>query len=389
VNADLDTRLRRTLTAMADVPTPPVDAALHRIDAGRRRRRRLRNGGAVALVAAALVIVALVATVVRGGVRAPVPPADPPVTPGPTGSAAQLWPGALVRVPAPLPDGRTGRPVARTAAGGIVLDVTAAFPVLHTPASGSSRELMTEPAPQGWGQVESTPPQVVGGRVWWQRMAGRGTGRRIELWGMSLADERVDLWGVFGTGTSITKPERVFGTAGAIFVHEVGDPPGGDVAFRLRAPMAVPERIPLDGSYVPTGDGSWLRLLHRLETDPVGPPVLYRFHNLETGRAVHESGTASGECGPQVCVRYSGADGPVAVRLEGGVEVARLGGEVSGRPFLLPGGRFVQVRRPDGGYHLWDLRTGALAALPPGAEYPDTDFLRLGDGVFLDVTAIE
>ncbi|GIJ51566.1 hypothetical protein Val02_84520 [Virgisporangium aliadipatigenens] len=395
MSTELDVRLRRTMDAIAASAELPDPEAVHRIGALGRRRRRARTGGALALVAAAVAAAVAISTSGLGGGNGPdeesaeLPAVPPPVVVQDLRTAQELWPEAVLRLPATIPVNREGTPVGRAPDGRYVLHTgikagESLYPVLYDPRTRRVQEVMrAEAPPEGWDRVVvQQAAAVVGGRIWWQRTALRGGPevfeRRTELWSAAMDGGQRTLWAVFAPGSGLETPGQVFGTADRLYIQPMGD---GDRLYRLTAPMAPPEPVPTTGSWWPTGDGAWMQGYE--------PPYRFRntFWNVATGETVSSTrDVKEWNCDRELCVRYEarglvatgfGADAPELAHLP------NAGPRAPSAQFeVVPGGRFVYVNWGERQQYVWDVRTNTLASMP---EFPHRGFrgsymLRAGRG---------
>jgi hypothetical protein len=396
MRSEVEHELARTLRAAFEAAPSPAPSVADGIQRVRRRRRRRRMSGAAGLLAV------LVATI---GATVALRPAGRPVADlSDAPEVGQVWPEAVVPLPAVLP-GDVEYTV-QAALGGDVFLVTPHGhpPVLLTGSTGAVRPLDGDFPADGLTQFDVTPGYLVwstmtkGGRDVYAQPRD-GAGRAVHLGVIPAVDVSVaEVGGAFyATGTTYHASYQT---------HTL---------YRLRAgraPVAVPS-----GSGYALSTGPWAvagtpqpgaavrlpsevrtRYLYRPLTTPRATPS---YRNVATGARVTPVVRAPIiSCAPAACVGTAGgslvswdADGSHERRVAG----FRTGDDVDA--FFSSSGRFVQVvtmtaREPaePTGARVWDRATGLFAAEPPGAVHLGHDVAELGTtGAYkevLDLTRI-
>jgi len=384
MTAKLESELIRTLAAAADVAPGPAATFLDQVHGRQRQRERRRAGLVVAAAAAVVVTVAAGVVGVVGRTTAQPQPGSP--TGGPTASrtlmrladarpAEQVWPEALVTLPARLPDGRaytlirilSGRRFlvaaklaeGHSGPGGEVL--------LWEPDRGSPRSLGNPATPPGIGTTRLFGrPDVGDGYVAWaiegEREVDADRGEYQEIWVAPLAG---------GPARRLAVVERA---AIEPIVHIVD----GHVYWaRLEAshydiPGPALFRVPLSGGRVTQVPGGRGYVLMRMPgwANTFGDATPSRLWNLADGthRPADYRGFVEYECSPSWCVGSVEGDRHWVVRrLDGGRTlrvdfVARL--FTSYNENIVMGLLEYPVADGDGRV-VWDLRTGQLGTGPP------------------------
>jgi hypothetical protein len=349
-------QLVRTLHAAAQAAPAPEPNFPDGVARVRRRRGRIRVAGAGALT----VLIALSVAVGLRPAPPPVLPADPSVV---DLSAAkpyhEVWPHAIVSLPATLPDGRNYTVEAAlghdTFVGVPSHDKGFDPPVLINPRTQAVRELGTSSKSGSFGGLNITDHFIV-----WVVALENGNGKYREVWSAPRD----------GDGTAV---RRAVFPDGLIQVAEVSgvfyayaDRFDRDDKSIYRLPDGGPP-VKLAGSKGwMLAYGPWAAPIPRTSpSSPIPEPSATKlFWNVATGErrtSAPPAGVEPIDCRPQACLGV-GKDGLVAFDMAGGDQTRTTGVPVNPADrfdaFFDSTGRFVQVRWPTGPVFLWDRRTG-------------------------------
>jgi hypothetical protein len=376
MRTDVEHDLARTLQRAYDAAPPPAPSVTDGIQRVRRRRRRRRLTGAAGLLAVmvAVMVAAVGATVVlrpAGTVVADL--ADAP-------DVRQMWPEAVVTLPARLPGG--GAYTVQAALGDDVFLVSAADgaarpPALLTGSTGSVRPLDGDFPGLALTQFDVTPHHL----VWSNAVPG---GRDVHAQPRDGTRKAVRLGLIPAVDVAVTEVDGAFYATGTTY-HATSQ---NHTLYRLRAGHA-PVAVPAGNGYVLT-TGPWAvagtpqpGVADRLPFG-VRARYLYRplavtrptpsYWNVATGaRVTPERRAPIISCTPAACV---GADDGSLVTwdADGSHEVRATGFTTGGDAvdaFFSSSGRFVQVvtmtlREPaePTSIRLWDRATGRIATAP-------------------------
>jgi hypothetical protein len=354
MSKDLENDLTRVIGRAAEsAPQAPSDLPTQVM--GRSRRRRTRTLASVtALAASAVVVVAGgVALSVRGLQEAPqvavepapAPSAERDTMPGPV---EQVWPDAVRKIPAKLPEGRKLRPVIflddrtllmQTWASHEKADALYAYE-LDTDLTRKITDIRT---PKG---VFASAFTAGAGRIFWQ----------------TIEDTRTRLWSVpVAGGEPAAVPTDTPIRQGADKLTVTGD----RLAFSAFRGGGV-FTVPLDGGAVTPVENagrhhilSWPWVGTPGEYTPDEEPSFEELYNVETGelsKALVRPGDRYVRCGVTTCVGVNAAGKPFFRLRDGSQERELREGALHG----LSQDRFMTVRlpRPAQGEALVDLVTG-------------------------------
>lgn len=373
MSSDLDEQLTRTLARAAeDAPMPGYDPVSE--VRGRQRRRRRRRAGVAAVCAVAVATVAVLT-----GVRLAVPPPDPGPEyvfspdripdftnlPGPQ----KVWPNAVHRLPATLPDGSRytvaavlGEDRYLVARGTLFGE---AAPSVFDTRAGTVTSLATPAVTDGLTNARVLMAREVNGRVVWF-LEGTRNNRPVregfrEVWVAPVGGGAATRLAILPDGTA---PR--FSVAGDTIIWEQESrSKGGGVRRVVRSvsldggkPVDVPDSVGFVLAYV----GPWI-------TNQLGvgtPRKSGELRNVVTGQRLAwtaNSQIQSLRCGPTWCTGRGVID-RVALQSLDGSEPVELPwtGELS----PLDGGRFAvgQLDLPATTLHLaWDRTTGRAAGI--------------------------
>lgn len=365
MSTSLENTLTSTLVAAstaAPQPDPGFLAAVRR----RRRRRQRRT----TILTACAVVFAVVATIAVVDQLKPVPVQrfghllGPDRIPnfGNLAPPEKVWPAAVHRLPAKLPDG-SEYTVVDVLAGGRFL-VTGARPtdersgpsVFH-PASGTVTALASAAVTDGLTEARLLMARGVGDRVVWFLDARRNGQERHELWSAPVT-------GGAATRLATARMRGVFAIAGdAVIWEEAAGEGAGDVVIKRVAAAGGPvTEVPGSTGYWLAKIGPWLTSSYPGTPYPVEPQDRGDLLNAATGERV--SWTASPKLGAPVCgptwCGGTGSNGLAAVQdVDGGGFVALTEGGLL-RPVL--GGRLavgLLYSQPV----VWDRTTGRASKI--------------------------
>lgn len=387
MSSDLDEQLTRTLARAAeDAPMPGYDP-VSEVRSRQRRRRRRRAGIAAACA------VALATVTVLTGVRLAVPQPDP----GPEyvfspdripdftdlPSPEKVWPNAVHRLPAALPDGSRYTVVAVLGDDRYLVTRDAfngeAAPSVFDTRAGTVTSLGTPAVNDGLTHARVLMAREVNGRAVWF-LEGIRKNRPVregfrEAWVAPLDGGAATRLAILPDATA---PR--FSVAGdAIIWEQESRPKGGGVRRVVRSvslhggePVDVPDSVGFVLAYV----GPWITSQLGVGT----PRKSGELRNVVTGQRLAwtaNSRIQSLRCGPTWCTGRGDIDRVALQSLDGSQPVELpWTGELS--PF--EGGRFAvgQLEFPAATLRLvWDRTTGKAA----GVEVPRPPDASPGYGV--------
>ncbi|MFD1939646.1 hypothetical protein ACFSKW_50130 [Nonomuraea mangrovi] len=378
---DLETTLRQTLGHAAEqAPHAPATLAVHLEGRHRRGRQRAQAMGAAAAV---VVVAAGTAFVLRGGPEA-AGPATSVGLPTTVASAAttseatlaedeekvlprppaidQVWPAAVRKIPAKLPDGRAYRPELFLDDHTLLIETSSSFEktdgiYAYDLGTGEVRKIADVPTPKGTVLFASDFTVGDGQVVWWTALKG-GT---AQLWSAPVTGGESKI--VASHQAPVPTEER--DNDAALDRLAIGN---GKIMFSFRSGGVF--TVPLGGGTVEPVPGaekfhvlSWPWVGSGGEYGPVEGARFDEILNVETGEtntAVTHPGERNVTCDTQIC---SGEreEGKPFIRSRDGSQQRDLPGTRG--PVPPPtGGRFFTTPTRDG-IVLHDLTTGTSADL--------------------------
>ncbi|MGW7480053.1 TolB family protein [Nonomuraea muscovyensis] len=360
---DLENRLSRTLAGAAG-RAPHAPGTLARAVEARYRRRRQR-GRALLAAAAVVVLAGGTSYALRGEDIRAVPATPPTATSDQVRLTAlpepieQVWPAAVRKIPAKLPDGRPFQPLAFIDERTLLVTTQQRFEVAHAVHAydldgGELRKIADAPRPEGTVLFASGFTIGADQVVWWTKLDDG----RAQIWSAPLAG---------GEARTVTT-HQVDGGG-----HENGldglAVTGDRVVFSINEGGVF--AVPLGGGTVqPVEGGAGLHLLSWPWAGTVGmrgpeEPMFGTIRNLETDEtrtALVRAGEKEIICGLTVCLGWT-ADGTTFQRLRDGSRETATPCE----PSRFAPGRFcttaVAADRHPLGVALYDTTTGKSADL--------------------------
>jgi len=386
MRTDVEHDLARTLQSAYDAAPPPAPSLTDGIQRVRRRRRRTRLTGAAGLLA--VMVAAIGATVVlrpAGTVVADL---------GDAPDARQVWPEAVVTLPARLRGG--GAYTVQAALGDDVFLVTPVDgegrrPALLTGSTGSVRPLDGDFPANALTQFDVTPRHL----VWSNSVEG---GRDVYAQPRDGTRKAVRLGTIPAVDVAVAEAGGAFYATGTTY-HATSQ---NHTLYRLRAGHA-PVAVPAGNGYA-LATGPWAvagtpqpgvadRLPFGVRARYLYRPLAVKrqtpsFWNVVTGDRVTPRRPAPIiSCTPAACV---GADDGALVSWDAdGSHEVRVTGFATGRDpvdaFFSSSGRFVQVvtmtpREPaePTSIRLWERSTGRLGTAPLSAGRLGYDVAEIG-----------
>lgn len=324
-----DERMRaavRNHVAALTVPPPDLARIVARAERGAQPRRR--SGWVVQAAAAAVAVVACATVAVVVVPQKSHHSIAPVVSPDRIPDFANLagpevvWPDAVRRLPAKLPDGSVYE-VTDTTDGDDVLVVPegrAAGPLLLNPATGAIRAVATPTVTDGLSAPRTTTARVAGDRVVWF-LQGRRAGRTVhEAWSAPLAGGPVKR--LADLPASATEGRALL--AGDVMIWEQYGPGQGQDDIVIR-------QLPLNGgpvTDVPGSRGYWLSTVPGWITTqypgtPFGEPERTgTLIDVATGRRLQWKANDEMEmtvaCGPEWCTGSTVGEHVALQDLDGG-----------------------------------------------------------------------
>ncbi|WP_336214526.1 hypothetical protein [Nonomuraea sp. LPB2021202275-12-8] len=300
---DVEETLTRTLASAAGRAPHAPGTLAHRVES--RYRRRAQRRRAVLAAAAVVVLTGSASYALRDDNTSVVPaasatqpsvPVRPTALPDPAGT---VWPEAVRKLPAKLPDGRPFGVIGFLDDGTLLVTTAASFDkadaiYAYDLDAGEPRKIVDVPTPEG--TVMFASGFTVGGDrvVWWTKLDdGKG-----QIWSASIA----------GGEAELVATQQVDGGG-----HEGGFDglavAGGKIVFSLLVGGVF--TVPLEGGPVePVQGGAGMHLLSWPwigAAGPYGPTEQPRFgtiRNVETGEtdtAVTRTGEKQIACGLTIC----------------------------------------------------------------------------------------
>lgn len=337
MSTELEDDLIRVLGAVANrAPEPDPDFAA--MVAGRRRhRRRVRRTATAALSALAAAIIAIpVAVTLHGDGGQVGQPSRSTIDIGSARPAEQVWPDAVVRLPAALPDGRTLHAVARLDDDRFMIAPTGgpdpySFPAVYNARTRETTELMTATAPSGvsgYGFGGVVPGMIAGRQLAWVA-AGRIGGSianhgYYEVWTAPAAGGPAVRRAVFDLPgeVSVVQP---FGDGDVLYASVTPFGPSGGQSRIYRLPAGGnPQLVPGSEGWSSADLGNWAAQRSN-GSEPSTPgaripseAAVSTFWNIETGERRTRPrlpGITGLWCLPEICTGTA-SDGPVLYRFD-------------------------------------------------------------------------
>ncbi|HEX6682361.1 MAG TPA: hypothetical protein VF062_06175 [Candidatus Limnocylindrales bacterium] len=391
---ELEQRLERVLSAAAGMAPEPEDDFTARVTTRTRHRRRVRAG---MVTAAAVVAVAGIATpfAIPDGVQrqdatqvriSPGPPVDV-TTARP---AEELWPDAVVRLPATLPDGRPYSVAHRLPDGRFLIapfGVTGGYfpPEVLDATTGQSTKLMPDnPSLTYMGGIQVGPTLAV-----WLMQQGTATTAPIEVWAAPLSGGPATRRGVFDPQQRKAYMARGYETGGSLYLTvstTAGPVESNDAATYRLGPDGAMNRVEVADGLTITDYNPWLKPTATAQCSPLpsaGRCVLWqapflpvRFFNLETIQwrtPLVAPEYPEPNCHPEWCFAHKD-DVWTAYRFDGrgAVSLSKLSGDRP-RNFGVSLSRFTVIMTdtsPNIKQYLWDLKTNTVGVIPDSAHFP-------------------